>query len=416
MNKVIFHIDVNSAYLSWSAADMLQKGYEIDIRNIPSVIGGNERSRNGIVLAKSVPAKKYNIKTGETLRDAFKKCPSLVSFLPNYSLYMKASTEMFKIINEFSPIVQRFSIDECFLDYTNMEHHFGSPLDGAFLIKEKIKKELGFTVNIGISNNKILAKMASGFKKPDNIHTLYKEELPFKLWHLPVNELFMVGSKTNKKLNSLGINTIGDLATAKENILYSHLKSHGLLIKNYANGIDDSIVKKSNQPIVKGMGNSTTIPFDVESKDIAYKVILSLVENISMRLRNSSLNTNLVGITIGYNNFLHKSHQKKLDISTDSTNIIYCISKNLFDELWDKTPIRKISIRVSELCNNEYTQISIFEDSMLLKYKAIDSSIDEIRKKFGNASIYRASFLHSNIPPVTGGIGEENYPVMTSIL
>jgi DNA polymerase-4 len=416
VKKIIFHIDVNSAYLSWSAAHFLQKGHPTDLRKIPSIVGGNENSRHGIVLAKSIPAKKYNIKTGESLRSAFNKCPKLISVLPDYNLYMKTSSSMLKIINEYSPTIQRFSIDECFIDYTNMEKHFGEPVDAAFKIKERIKEELGFTVNIGISNNKILAKMASDFKKPDNIHTLYPDEIQYKMWHLPVSDLFMVGSKTKSKLNNLGINTIGELAGCSNNMLYSHFKSHGLLIKNYANGIDNSVVRKSNHPLIKGMGNSTTIRFDVEDKETAYKVILSLTENVCMRLRSANLSTKLICIYITTNNFHHHSHQRKIDITTDSTNYIYNIAKELFNELWNGYPIRKLGVRVSELVCNDYTQLSLFNSDVSEKYKAIDKSIDNIRSKYGNDAIYRASFLHSGISPITGGIGEENYPVMTSIL
>lgn len=414
--RIIFHIDVNSAYLSWTAAYRLQQGYDTDLREIASVIGGNENSRHGIVLAKSIPAKKAGIKTGEPLRDAFTKCPTLVSILPDYSLYMKASLAMVEIINEYSPIVQRFSVDECFIDYTDMERHFGKPEEAAFNLKEKIKNELGFSVNIGISTNKILAKMASDFKKPDNIHTLYPEEIPYKLWGLPVEDLFMVGRRTKAKLTTLGINTIGELANTDSDLLYSHFKSHGLLIKNYANGIDNSVVRKSNHPIVKGMGNSTTIRFDVDNKETAYKVLLSLTENVCMRLRASNLSTRLVSISITTSVFHHRSHQRKVDVAIDSTNFVYEIVKELFDELWDNSPIRKLGVRVSELMCNDYTQLSLFDSSLSKKYKAIDTSIDSIRAKYGNNSIYRASFLHSGIAAVTGGIGEEDYPVMTSIL
>lgn len=414
--RTIFHIDVNSAYLSWSAAYRLQQGHTLDLREVPSVIGGNEKNRHGIVLTKSIPAKKYKIKTGEPLRDAFAKCPELISIPPNYYLYMKASSAMFEIIREYSPTIQQFSIDECFVDFTNMEQHFGAPANAAHNLKERIKRELGFTVNIGISSNKILAKMASDFKKPNRVHTLYPEEIKDKMWPLPVGDLFMVGRQTERKLKNLGIATIGDLANADTHMLYSHLKSHGLLVQNYARGIDHSIVRKSNHEFIKGMGNSTTIRFDVEDKETAYKVILSLCESVCMRLRAAKVCASLICISITTNDFHHKSHQRKLAVSTDSTTYIYEIAKELFDELWEGTPIRKLGTRVSELTSNEYTQIPLFSTYSFSKQKSIDQSVDAIRSKYGNKAIHRACFLHSGLSPITGGIGEEDYPVMTSIL
>lgn len=259
MSTLVFHIDVNSAYLSWEATYRLQQGETLDLRTIPSVVGGDETSRHGIVLAKSIPAKKYNIKTGETLHDARIKCPELVIVPPRYWLYMKCSSAMHKILYEYTPIIQRFSVDESFLDFSNMENLYTDYIRLAETIKERIKVELGFTVNIGISNNKLLAKVASDLKKQDRIHTLFPHEIRKKMWPLTVEDLFMVGRATAPKLHKLNINTIGDLANYDVNILKNILKSHGEVIWNYANGIDNSQVRKSNYIEMKGIGNSTTI-------------------------------------------------------------------------------------------------------------------------------------------------------------
>ena len=417
MGRIIFHVDVNSAYLSWSAALLLQKGHDLDLRTVPSVVGGNEKNRHGIVLAKSIPAKKYNIQTGEPLRDAFAKCPDLIKVPPDYYHYMKASNAMMEIMDEYSPAIQRFSIDECFLDYTNMTAHFGDPVEAAHKLKEQLKKELGFTVNVGISSNKILSKMASDFSKPDKVHTLWPEEIQEKMWPLPVGDLFMVGRRTKRKLENLGIQTIGDLAKADTDMLQQHLKSYALLIQNYARGIDESIIRKSNHELIKGMGNSTTVKFDVDSKETAYKVLLSLSESVGMRLRASSYAARLVAISITSNEFIHQSHQRKLDIWTDSTTYIYEVAKSLFDELWNEKPIRKLGVRVSELSGNEYCPLSLFDTKRLERYKQIDRGIDRLRERYGNSAVYRACFLHSGLSPVTGGVSEEeDYPVMTSIL
>ncbi|MBN2222161.1 MAG: DNA polymerase IV [Vallitaleaceae bacterium] len=413
---IIFHLDVNSAYLSWTAAHLLAQGNPIDLRNIPSVIGGDELSRHGIVLAKSIPAKRYGIQTGNPLRTALEQCPNLTIVAPDYSLYQKASRAMVAILKEYSPFVQQFSIDECFLDYSFMEPLFGNPYEAAFTIKERIHKELGFTINIGISSNKLLAKMASDFKKPDQIHTLFPDEIETKLWPLPVGDLFMVGRQTNKKLQQLGILTIGDLARTPLPILITHLKSFGILLHQYANGQDESTVRSTNYEVIKGIGNSTTIPFDVCSFDEAFLVLLSLCENVGIRLRNGNFCCSLISISIVTNEFVGASHQHKLDVATDSTNYIYEICKKLFCELWDHKPIRKLGVRVSHLQDHLYFQQSLFVNYNFQKQKQIDRCMDTLRSRYGKKTIQRASFLHSGLSPLSGGIAEEDYPVMTSIL
>lgn len=415
-HSIIFHLDVNSAYLSWTAAHRLQQGESLDLRLVPAVIGGSEASRHGIVLAKSLPAKAFGIQTGEPLVNARQKCPHLMVVPPNYKLYLKASNAMVELIQEYASHVQQFSVDECFIDYTPMVHTLGPPLETARIIQDRIFNELGFTVNIGISTNKLLAKMASDFQKPARIHTLYPDEIKEKLWPLPVTELFMVGRATAKKLHGLGIHTIGQLALADTDMLFSHFKSYAYLIQSYANGLDESPVSLNAHPLVKGMGNSTTIKFDVLDPQTAWQVLLSLAESVGMRLRAAKFCAGLVAISITTNTFTHASHQQKLDVSTDSTTYIYEIAKRLFDELWEGAPIRKLGLRVSELSTNEYVQLSFFNTYDFERDKKLDHAVDHIRLKFGQQAIYRATFLHSGLSPITGGIGEENYPVMTSIL
>lgn len=302
-HRTIMHIDVNSAYLSWESVYRLQQGDSLDLRTIPSAVGGDPVSRHGIVLAKSIPAKKYKIKTGESIFSALQKCPNLVIIPPRYDLYLQCSNSLIKLLEEYSPAIQRYSVDECFLDYTNMECHFGSPLSAAYEIKERIKKELGFTVNIGISTNKLLAKMASDFTKPDKIHTLYPHEIREKMWSLPVENLFMVGRATAPKLHRLGIYTIGELAKSDPKFLYQHLKSHGILVWNFANGIEDSPVSKEKSTPVKGIGNSPTIAFDVTDRRTAHLILLSLVETVAMRLRSEECCAKLISVSIKTNEF-----------------------------------------------------------------------------------------------------------------
>ncbi|SHJ59769.1 DNA polymerase-4 [Anaerobranca californiensis DSM 14826] len=413
--RVIFHIDVNSAYLSWEAVYQLQQGSNVDLREIPSVVGGDIKKRSGIVLAKSIPAKKYNIKTGETLFSAKLKCPHLVIVPPRYKLYMDCSAAMGEILKKYSPSIQFFSIDEVFLDYTNLERHFGPPEMAANLIKDDIKKTLGFTVNIGIGSNKLLAKMASEFEKPDKVHTLFTEEIPSKLWPLPVDELFMVGSKTKEKLLEKNIKTIGQLANTNPNFLYSFLKSHGILIWNYANGRENSPVRNESLPM-KCLGNSTTIPFDVTTKEDAHKILMGLTENLCFRLRNLKKCASVVSVSIKNNLFEHYSHQKKLSHYTNCTKIILESVKILFAEMWNREPIRQMGIQLTDFCDSDFHQLSFFDPDPI-KYKHLDNAIDKIRLKYGKDSIFPSCYLHSKINPLQGGvIKEEDYPMMSSIL
>ncbi|WP_373897313.1 DNA polymerase thumb domain-containing protein [Haloimpatiens sp. FM7315] len=416
MSKLIFHVDVNSAYLSFEAAYRLQRGEALDLREIPSVIGGDEESRHGIVLAKSIPAKKYNIKTGETLYSARSKCEKLVIIPPRYWLYIKCSLAMDKIFTEYTPSIQRFSIDESFLDFTGMENHYKDYMKLAEKIKERIKDELGFTVNIGISCNKLLAKVASDFKKPDRIHTLFPEEIEKKMWPLKVEDLFMVGRSTAHKLHSLNISTIGELAKYDVKILRDKLKSQGQLIWNYANGIDYSEVKKNDYMDMQGIGNSTTMAFDVEDRKEVHKILLSLCETVSMRLRNSKNCCTVVSINVRGSDFNSYSRQKKIKTATDSTRKIYEIACNLFDDSWRGNKIRKLGVRITGFCSNDFYQPCFLDEFDYDKDKKINEVIDKIRLKYGAYSVIRSCFLNSGLNPICGGVSEEDYPLMSSTL
>lgn len=414
--RIIFHIDANSAYLSWEAVHRLQHGDPLDLRTVPSVVGGNPETRHGIVLTKSIPAKKFNIQTGETIWEAKAKCPELIIVPPNYGLYMQCSKAFGDILREYSPYVEQYSIDEYFVDFSNMERLYSDPIEAAHIIKDRIRNELGFTVNVGISTNKLLAKMASELKKPDMVHTIFPEEIPEKMWPLPIEELFMVGSATSRKLRSRNIKTIGELAHCPLGIIKSYLKSHGVLVWNYANGNDISPVRETRRSIIKGIGNSTTIPFDVEDRKTAHLVLLSLTETVTARLRQADYCARLVSVSLRTNEFYGCSHQRKFSTPTDCTNTIYAIACELLDELWKGEPLRHLGVRVSELCTNEFIQLTIFEKENA-KQRAIDKAIDSIRERFGTGSVFRSSFLHSGLHYVTGGtVVDEEYPMMSSIL
>ena len=411
--RIIFHIDVNSAYLSWEAVYRLQHGAAIDLRDIPSIVGGDESKRHGIVLARSIPAKKFGILTGETIYSARQKCPNLTIVPPNYERYMKASNSMIKLLEGYSPYVQRYSIDEVFMDYSyNSEKNF---LDTAYEIKERIREELGFTVNIGIGPNKLLAKMASDFKKPNRVHTLFHDEIENKMWPLPVDELFMVGPRTKAKLNKRGIFTIGELAKLDREYIYSWLKKPGLVVWEYANGIENSPVRNTPLPI-KSIGNSTTTSYDVDNRRESHMFLLALSEMVGMRVRNLEQCGRVISVSLKNDKFYSYSHQRKLSIATDSTNVIYRTAKKLFDEMWQGEPIRRFSVSISEFYSNEFQQLSLLED-YIEKEEFLDKTIYKIRNNYGYNSIIRSCFLHSGVRPIIGGVvAEEDYPMMSSLL
>lgn len=412
MKTTIFHIDVNSAFLSWEAVYRItHRGGTLDLREIPSAVGGDMTLRRGIILAKSIPAKKYNIKTGETIIEAREKCPKLVLVPPNYDLYESCSAAFMSILREYSDVVEQYSIDEAFVDMTSSCHLFGTPKETAEQMKNRIKQELGFTVNIGISGNKLLAKMASDFTKPDRVHTLYPEEIPQKMWPLPVSDLFFVGRATTKKLFSVGIKSIGELAKTDPVFLKSILKKQGEMIWGFANGIDLSPVI-SNPPANKGYGNSTTIPFDVTDIATANRVLLGLAETVGNRLRADRVQIEVVSVGIRYSNLFYQSHQKVLKTSTNLTWEIYKAAGDLFQELWNGFPIRHLGIHTSRVQNDNFTrQLNLFEEVDYDKLAQMDMTLDRLRERFGIDSVKRAVFLDQPIDHMSGGILRKNRTV-----
>lgn len=395
MDTIIFHIDVNSAYLSWTAIEDLKAGESLDIRTIPAIIGGDQKSRHGIVLAKSLPAKKYKIKTGEPITNALKKCPDLVIKPPTRGIYEKYSRELMDFLHTITPDIQQLSIDECYLDYTGIAHLYESPTLCAAWIKDEVYNKFGFTVNIGISTNKLLAKMASDFEKPNFVHTLFPHEIAEKMWPLPVSDLYMAGKSSVTVLNKLEIFTIGDLAAADPKLLSLHLKSHGYLLWNYANGIGDTTVDATPQNL-KGIGNSTTLTQDAKTASDAKLVLRNLAETVSKRLRDHHVKAGNICVEIKYSSFVSVSHQMQLDTPTNTNHSIYRVACILFDRLWDHTPIRLLGIRSSKLIDqNEPVQLSLFDYDYKKeeKNRKLDNALDEIRQKYGKDSITRGSLF-----------------------
>lgn len=411
MRTVIFHIDVNSAFLSWEAVYRLQHlGARLDLREIPSAVGGDVTKRHGIILAKSIPAKRYGVQTGEPVTEAVKKCPELYLVPPNYNLYQRSSAAFMEILRQYSPVVEQYSIDEAFIDMTSTCGLFGKAVETADEIRTRIRDTLGFTVNVGVGCNKLTAKMASEFEKPDRTHTLFPEELSEKLWPLPVRELFYVGKATENKLHAMGIRTIGQLAQTDPKLLRYHLHKHGDVIWGFANGQDMSEVMAEPEAN-KGYGNSTTIAFDVTDRETAKQVLLGLAETVAARLRSDGVKIGVVSVSIRNYRLETYGHQITLKAPTDITAEIWQAACRAFDEAWDGTAIRHLGIHTMKVSSGQNRQLGLFDEVDYEKLERLDRAIDGIRQKYGNDSVMRASFLKSRIDHMSGGISREKRSV-----
>jgi DNA polymerase-4 len=431
---IIFHIDANTAYLSWSARALLERGATLDLRTVPSAVGGSQASRRGIVLAKSIPAKKHGVKTGESLFEARQKCPDLLVVSPDYDLYMGCSDAMYSILTEYSPVIQRYSVDECFLDYTASAGCFGDALAAAEDIQRRMRCELGFTVNIGISSNKLLAKMASEMEKPDRIHTLFPEEISEKMWPLPVSELFMVGRATAKKLAAINVRTIGELAAMDRRQLVAMLKSHGELIGQYARGIDSTPVIPNDRILQKGIGNSMTIFYDVTDRCELHAYLLSLCERASARLRRQRVRASLISVSFRTDVFASRQHQRQFSFYTDRTSEIYRIARVLVDECWMGEPVRQLGVSLGAFSRTDQEQLSVFDRTDQerqpvfgrtdqerlsvfgrgeeLESRSVDACVDDIRARYGTDAIMRGVFANTTIKPMEGGVNEGQFLMM----
>lgn len=411
---IIFHIDVNSAYLSWTAVKLLKEAAKdekkIDIRNIPAIIGGDREKRHGIVLAKSISAKKFGIVTGEPIANVLQKCPNILIVPPEHGYYNEQSHKLMNLLRTFTPDIEQVSVDECYMDFSGIQNEYPSPLACAYKIKDTVKEKLGFTVNVGISDVKVLAKMASDFTKPDKVHTLYRREIKEKMWQLPVEELYMAGKSSVNTLHKLGIYNIGQLATSPEYILEAHLKKHGKILWEYANGIDKSVVNTKREEL-KGVGNSITLPYDLDNMEEIEKILLQLSEKVAGRLRKGKQMAKTVAVEVKYNDFIKASRQTTLDRCTDSGTEIYQLSKELFRELWEKDgnkSVRLLGIRTANLEEQGALEQMSIMDIMAQttnkqqnattnisreKMKKLDKALDAIKNKYGEDKIKRASLL-----------------------
>ena len=409
-DRVIFHVDANSAFLSWTAAYKVKVlGEEQDLREIPSVVAGDKASRHSIILAKSGPAKKYGIQTGEPLFLALEKYPDLVVVPPDYELYVEASRHFVAMLRQFSPVVEQYSIDEAWVDMTGTERLWGTPRLAAEQMRQRILNELGFTVNIGISSNKLLAKMAGDFEKPNKVHTLFPEEIPDKFWPLPVRDLFLVGSATERKLKMMGIRTIGDLAHADCALLRKRLGKHGETIWHFANGRNADAV--TPEPAAnKGYGNSTTTAQDVVNAEQAHQVLLSLCETVASRMRRDGKCGSCLCVHLRTNEFRCFSHQSVLNGSTNITAELFEAACRVFDEAWDGiTPLRQLGVQMTRLSSEPYQQFDFFSGLTPEQYEKklkLDETVDALRDKFGEDVIRRAKFAQNPGEHMAGGLSK----------
>ncbi len=397
MQPVIFHIDVNSAFLSWTAVEQLKNGAQTDIREIPAIIGGDQKSRHGVVLAKSVPAKKYGIRTGEPVANAFRKCPNLVMAAPDHKMYRDKSRQLMDFLRTYTPEIEQVSIDECYMNFTNIAERFASPVAAATEIKNEVKKRYGFTVNVGISSNKLLAKMASDFEKPDKVHTLFPEEVTLKMWPLPIGDLFMAGRSSVETLNKLEIYTIGDLANADVDLITLHLKSHGRMLWEFANGIGDDKVQ-TEQAEAKGIGNSTTLSEDASTYEEVQNVFRELAESVSGRLKKAGKKAQMVSMEVKYFDFQTMSHQMQLAKPTDEEKEIWETACQLFQEAWSGEPVRLLGIRTAKLEDAQTPQqLTIFDIEPPKepdeKHKKLNAAMEKIRERYGEKSVIKASMM-----------------------
>lgn len=390
--RIIFHVDVNNAFLSWTAVYLLNHGYEKDIRTIPSIIGGDEEKRHGIVLAKSPVAKKYGVVTAETIYMAKKKCPKLEVFPPNYEYYIEMSHKFYDYLKEYTPVIEQASIDECFMDLTGTNYLYDDILKLAYKIKNDIKEKYGFTVNVGIANNKLCAKMASDFTKPDKVHTLFDHEIKDKMWPLPIRDLLFVGKSSAATLESINIKTIGDLANANPTILKKYFKNRVDDLINSARGIDNSKVI-TDYGFNKCISISRTLEKDTSDIRKLKKILLDMSDQVGLRARRYNLYAKNIAITFKTSSFKAYSHSMTLTNPINNTLDIYDNILILFNKITMQEKIRSIGIRLGDLDTKDTEQVSLFSNK---NNDNIQKLLDNINAKYKNTVVMPAIFYEKD--------------------
>ena len=380
LSRIIFHIDVNSAFLSWTAVKMMGEGHP-DIRLVPSVVSGDPKDRRSIIIAASIPAKRLGIKTAQPVSMALRTCPSLVIVGGDWAWYRQCSQGFIAICRRYSPVLQQFSIDECFIDMS-LHCDRSNAVALACRLKDEVRAKLGFTVNVGIGPNKLLAKMASDFEKPDKVHTLWDDEVQSKMWPLGVRDLLWVGKKTEERLTGYGVKTIGQLATLEVGTL-SRLVGlkFAQQLHDYANGRDDSLVE-TERAEAKSYSAERTFSKDLVRPGDIDRALFKVACIVAHRIRKDKFRASTVSVFVKYKDFSVVQKQCQTARPTDVTAVILNEARRMLDEIWDgETPIRQVGLGVSKLTHESAVQMSLFEDPRMEYYREWDRQYDEERSR-----------------------------------
>ncbi len=387
MERIILHADLNYFYAAVECRD------NPELRDIPVVVGGDEKKRHGIVLAKNEPARVFGIKTGEALWQARQKCPNLTVVPPNFDKYSQASKAAREIYGRYTDRVEPFGPDECWLDLTGCVDSMAKGKKVADNIREEMRNELGLTISVGVSFNKVFAKLASDYKKPDATTVISKSDYKNIVWPLPVSALLYVGRATENKLSNFGIRNIGDLARSDRVLLKRILGKNGEGLWVYANGMDTSPVKSEREQ-VKSVGNSTTLPRDISRQEDVRVVLYALCEKVAARLRENNLICAGVQLSVRDINFTDSEHQVPLSVPTDT-------SQEMFDAVWKLycsccgvMPVRALGVRAIRLESSGQEQLSLFsEDEKVKKHRRIEKAKDSLSKKYGAGTVRRGVLM-----------------------
>ncbi len=394
----VLHVDMNAFYAS------CEQSVNPKYTARPLAVAGNPEMRHGIVLTASYDARKFGIKTGMPLWQAKKLCPEIIFTPPDYELYMHMSHKIMETLSYYSPLVEQFSIDEAWIDITGTEHLWGPPVQAARRIQEKVDKKLNLPCSVGLSDNKLLAKIASDIKKPRGITELRTDDVESMLWPLPVDSMLGIGKSTKGSLNQCGIYTIGDLARTPYKFLINMFGKNGHYLYMFAHGVDKTPVRP-NYENTKSFGNSITLPYDYKDRDEIKKVILFLTEEVCSRMRKKGFKAGRVGLTLKDHMFSRENHSKVLQTYCYSTEDIYNAILELFARFWKNESIRLVGVSVSKLELYDYaTQLSFLDNVGRAKKEKANIAIDKIRNKYGMDAIKRASLLNTDFKnsPLTG--------------
>jgi DNA polymerase IV len=384
--RVIFHVDMNSFYAS------VEMAYDSSLKGKPLAIAGNVEERRGIIITCSYEARKLGVKTTMPLWEAKKLCPQLIVMKPNFDRYRTASLAMFDILRQYSDLVEPVSIDEGYMDITE-SYHFGSPLQIAETIQKRLLEQLDLPCSIGIAPNKFLAKMASDMKKPMGITVLRKRDIPKVLWPLPTYEMHGVGKKTAEKLQTIGIETVGELAAANELQLKALLGINGIRIKERANGVDQRLVDPDSVSDFKSIGNSTTLPKDTTNQQELFRVLDHLAETVSVRMKRKKVVATTISITIRFKDRKTITRSKKLDNPFFQREEIFEAAKRLFLKHWNGDSIRLLGITSTDLTDHDHAvkQLDLFSYEKEAKKEPLIQTLAMLKEKYGKNIIEQAS-------------------------